>query len=163
MKRDKTNETNEKDGTNLEPQLVAYEIFPKKEKLDQIIDQPEQERQEALEDGNGYVGELGGSIPDKSQGFMSAIQRLTSSMSYEGTEAKLQLPSISLPAIPGVMDSYKLTDEMEIDFGYWIAKLPGVILKLVQVVLTIALVVFAFKELYRTISYAMTLKSGGGD
>ena len=48
----------------------------------------------------------------------------------------------------------------QIDFGFWVAKIPGPVLTLVQVVLTIALIVFAFKELYRILSYAMTLKGG---
>ena len=133
------------------------------DKLDQIIDQPDSEKQEALEDGNSYVEDLTDVIPDQSAGFMSGIKKLANSMSYEGTDAALKLPSIALPAIPGVMDSYKLTDEMDIDFGSWIQKMPETLLTLVQVLLTIALVVFAFKELYKMISYALTLKSGGGD
>lgn len=144
-------------------QAIEDQLGEVNDKLDQIIDQPESEKQEALEDGNSYVEDLTDVIPDQSAGFMSGIKKLANSMSYEGTDAALKLPSIALPAIPGVMDGYKLTDEMDIDFGSWIQKMPETLLTLVQVLLTIALVVFAFKELYKMISYALTLKSGGGD
>ena len=144
---DKVDDTNDKlDDTN--------------DKLDQIIAQPEQEKQEASDSGNEFIDSLTSVLPNKSQGFMDAIRRLADSMSYEGTEASLTFPSIVLPEIKGVMPSYKLNDPIPIDFGFWVAKIPGPVLTLVQVVLTIALIVFAFKELYRILSYAMTLKGG---
>lgn len=144
---DKLGETNDKlDDTN--------------DKLDQIIQQPENEKQEATDEGGELADQLTGALPNESQGFMSAIKELAEAMSYDGTEAKLTFPSISLPEIPGVMKGYKLSEEHEIDFGYWIQKMPEAALTLVQVILTIALIVFCFKELYGMISYAMTLKGG---
>lgn len=130
------------------------------EKLDQIIQQPEQEKQEALDGGTDVVDELTGVLPDQSQGFMSAIQQLASSMSYEGTEAKLQIPAIDIPAIPGLFGKHRLLNEQEVDFSIVVEKLPSAVITLVQVLLTLALIVFAFKELYSMISYAMTLKGG---
>lgn len=154
---DKTDSTNEKlDDLNDKTDQTN-------DKLDQIIQQPEEEKQEASQEGQELVDQLTGALPNESQGFMDAIRKLTDSMSYEGVEAKLTFPSITLPAIPGVMKAYKLNEELPIDFGFWVQKIPGPILTLVQVVLTLGLVVFAFKELYGLISYAMTLKSGGAE
>lgn len=147
---DKLGETNDKlDDTN--------------DKLDLIIQQPEQEKQEATDEGGEMVDQLTGALPNESQGFMDAIRQLADSMSYEGTEAKLTMPSISLPAIPGVMKSYKLSEEQQVDFRVWIQKMPDKLLTLVQVLCTLALVVYSFKELYGLISYAMTLKGGNTD
>ena len=82
-------------------------------------------------------------------------------MSYSGTDAKLPVPAITIPAIPGVMDAIQLTDELYVDFGYWVQQLPSGVLELVQILCTIALIVYCFKELYGMIAYAMTLKGGG--
>ena len=133
------------------------------DKADQILQQPEQEKQEASSGGQDAADQLAGAIPDQSQGFMDAIQDLVSSMSYDGTEAKMTFPSITLPAIPGVMPSYKLSEPYDVDFGVWIQRMPEKLMRLVQVLGTLALVVYSFKELYGMISYAMTLKGGGSD
>lgn len=119
------------------------------------------EKQEASDAGDSAAGDLMEMIPNESQGFMDAIQSLVSSMSYSGTDAKLPVPAITIPAIPGVMDAIQLTDELSVDFGYWVQQLPGGVLKLVQILCTIALIVYCFKELYGMIAYAMTLKGGG--
>lgn len=119
------------------------------------------EKQEVSNAGDSAAGELMDIIPNESQGFMDAIQSLVSSMSYSGTDAKLPVPAITIPAIPGVMDAIQLTDELSVDFGYWVQQLPGGVLKLVQILCTIALIVYCFKELYGMIAYAMTLKGGG--
>lgn len=119
------------------------------------------EKQEASNAGDSAAGELMDIIPNESQGFMDAIESLVSSMSYNGTEAKLPVPAIKIPAIAGVMDEIKLTDELSVDFGYWVQQMPGGALELVQILGTIALIVYCFKELYSMIAYAMTLRGGG--
>ena len=119
------------------------------------------EKQEASNAGDSAAGELMDIIPNESQGFMDAIQSLVSSMSYNGTEAKLPVPAIKIPAIAGVMDEIKLTDELSVDFGYWVQQMPSGALKLVQILCTIALIVYCFKELYSMIAYSMTLRGGG--
>lgn len=141
----------------LQESLSMQEI---NDKLDQLIQQPENEKQEATDEGGELADQLTGALPDQSQGFMAGIKKLADAMAYEGTDAELTFPSISLPDIPGVMKSYKLSEEMPIDFGFWVQKIPDKVLTLVQVISTLALVVFAFKELYGLISYAMTLKRG---
>lgn len=133
------------------------------DKLDELLQQPEQEKQEASSSGGDAADELISVIPDHSQGFMSAIRELADSMSYDGTDATLTFPSITLPEIPGVMKKYVLSKPYLVDFGFWIRKMPDKLLTLVQVLGTLALVVYSFKELYGTLSYALTLKGGNAD
>ena len=123
----------------------------------------EQENEAANQAGNSSTGQLAGVMPDESQGFINAIRNLASSMSYNGTSAVLPIPSIVLPSISGVMEETKLTEELSVDFGYWVQKIPDNVLQLVKILGTIALIVFCFKELYSCISYALTLKGGGAD
>lgn len=123
----------------------------------------ENEKNETQSQGEGSVNDVSGAIEDKSSGFVSSIGNLVSSMSYNGTACSWKFPAIKLPAIPGVVDEIKLTDEKPIDFSYWVNKIPSNMLLLVRSVLTIALIGYCFKELYNTISYVLTLKGGGND
>ena len=127
------------------------------DKLGQIAQQPEQEKAEASEGGQSAADELAGALPNESQGFMTAISRLADSMSYNGTEAKLPVPAIDIPAIPGLFDGFRVMEPQTVDFGFWVKKMPDAVLTCVQVVCTLGLIVFCFKELYGLISYAMTL------
>lgn len=121
------------------------------------------EEQKAQQAANSAVDKASDSIPDKSQGFISGISTLVKSMSYDGTEAYWTFPSIKIPSIAGVTDELVLNPEMKIDFTEWVNKIPSNILEIVQIVCTIALIVFCFKELYSVISYVLTLKGGGAD
>ena len=122
----------------------------------------EQEKNETQQSGNNAV-EGTENIPDKSQGFISALGGLVTSLSYNGTECAWKFPKITIPAIPNVMSETVLTDEKDIDFAYWVNKIPSNILTLVRNLFTIAIVVYCFKELYDTISYVLTLKGGNAD
>ena len=84
-------------------------------------------------------------------------------MSYSGTNCSWTFPAITLPAIPGVMDSVQLTSEQPIDFTYWVNQIPANLLLLIQSLLTIALIIYCFKEVYGTISYVLTLRGGGSE
>lgn len=132
------------------------------EKLDDLLAQPEQEKNEANSSGNDGVGELTGVIPDYSTGFITGMNKLATSLSYNGTECKWTFPQLYIPAMEGVTSEIPLTDgEWEIDIGSWVQKLPPTILKIIQIVLTVALILYCVKELYDTVQYALTLKSGG--
>ena len=131
--------------------------------IDNQNDLAEKEKNETQSQGEGSVNDVSGAIEDKSSGFVSSIKNLVSAMSYNGTACAWKVPSIKLPAIAGIMDEVKLTDEMPIDFEYWVNKIPSNILLLVRSLLTIGLIGFCFKELYNTISYVFTLKGGGND
>lgn len=122
----------------------------------------EQEKNETQQSGNNAV-EGTENIPDKSQGFISALGGLVTSLSYDGTECSWKFPKITIPAIPKVMSETVLCEEKDIDFSYWVNKIPANILSLVRNLFTIAIVVFCFKELYDTISYVLTLKGGNAD
>lgn len=132
-----------------------------------IIDNQNQiqqnEKNETQTQGEDSVNDVSGAIEDKSSGFVSAIGNLVNSMSYNGTACAWKFPALKLPAIDGVMGEIKLTDEKPIDFEYWVNKIPSNVLLLVRSLLTIALIVYCFKELYNTIAYVLTLKGGGSD
>lgn len=149
-----------KENMILKQSLTMEEI---NDKMDELLDQPEHEKQEASSSGDDAADQLASAIPDYSKGFMASISRLTNAMRYSGTEAKLTFPAITLPEIPGIMPSYKLSDEQEIDFGFWVQQMPSSLLGITQAVLGMALYVYCFKELYSMISYALTLKGGRSD
>lgn len=135
------------------------------ENTQDIIDNQNQlqqnEKDEAQQSGESSVDDVSGAIEDKSSGFINSLGNLIQTMSYTGTECAWKFPSIKLPAIDGIMPEYKLTDEQPIDFKYWVEKIPSEMLLLIRSILTIALIVYCFKELYSTISYVLTLKGGG--
>lgn len=128
-----------------------------------IEDQNKQEEDAANQQGQESIDDATSAIPNNSAGFIAGINSLASSMAYSGTEAKWDFPAIKMPAIPGVMDEIALSSKMEIDFGFWVQKIPSNILQVVQVVCTVALIVYCFKEVYSQISYALTQKGGGAD
>ena len=118
----------------------------------------DKEKEEATTQGSSSVSQGEAAIEDKGAGFTNSLNGLVSSMSYTGTEAAWKFPSIKLPAIPGVMDEIKLTDELPIDFSQWVSAIPSGILLLIQSICTIGLIVYCFKELYSTIAYVLTLR-----
>lgn len=129
--------------------------------IDNQNDLAEKEKTETQNQGEGSINDVSGAIEDKSAGFISSIGNLVSAMSYNGTSCAWKFPALKLPAIAGVMSEIKLTDEKPIDFEFWVNKMPSNVLLLVRSLLTIALIVYCFKELYNTISYVLTLKGGG--
>ncbi len=128
-----------------------------------LKDSPEQEKQEATTQGNSSVSSGTSNIDDKGADFGESLGGLVSSLSYSGTDCSWTFPQVKLPAIPGVMDEVVLIQEQPINFGEWINKIPSQVLLLIQSILTCALILYCFKELYSTISYALTLRGGGAD
>lgn len=120
----------------------------------------EQEKNEALDSGDENIGEILDVIPDESEGFANALKDFTSAMSYEGTEAVLPIPALVLPEIKGLIPETVLLESQDFDLGSYIQMMPEWLLLLVQSLLTIALIVYCFKELYDTIAYVMTLRKG---
>lgn len=113
-----------------------------------------QEHQE-IEDSGNQATDAADNIPDKSEGFISSLTNFVSAMSTTDTSCSITFPAITTPAIAGI-PSYTLSAEQEVDFSEAISLLPTSIMTLVQSLLTIALIIFAFKELYDTISEALT-------
>lgn len=121
------------------------------------------EKNEAQQSGNDSLNDVSSAVPDKSSGMLSALQSLSNAVSYTGTSAKWTFPQMYIPAISGVTDRINLNSAMEIDFSYWVEKIPQDIRTVISALATIGLVIFAFKELYGLISYVLTLKGGGNN
>ena len=122
----------------------------------------EQEEEKANTGGNESVEDLTEAIPDYSEEFIVALEDFAMAFSYEGTEAILPIPPIVMPGIAGLIPETTLLSSIQFDFGEYIGFLPDSLLLLAQSLLTIALIIFCFKELYDAISYALTLKKGEG-
>lgn len=129
-------------------------------KLDELLQQPEQEKQEAGGSGNDAVDGLVSAIPSDNDGVIAAMRNLAGAMSYTGTDCTWTFPALYLPKIDGVMERMQLTEEKPIDFSEWIQAMPPDVLEIVRIVGTIALILFCFKELYSMIRYILTMKGG---
>lgn len=128
------------------------------DKLDQILQQPEQEKSDATQGANDAFSGVVGVVPDHSQNLVDAFSGLASSMSYNGTAAKINIPAVSMPGIDGLFDGFIVMQPQTIDFEVYFDMLPENLLLLVQSLFTAALIVFCFKELYDTIQYVLTLR-----
>lgn len=126
----------------------------------------DKEKNDASSKGSDLVDQLTGVIPDYSEGFTTALTDFASNFSYDGTEAILRIPQIRFPEIPSnrrgapLVRSFVMLEEQEVDFSEFAAMMPESVLTLVRCLLTVALIIFCFKELYDTISYILTLRKG---
>lgn len=116
----------------------------------------EQEKQEITDSGN-QATDAAGEIPNESDGFIDALGTFVSTMSTTDTDCSITFPAIKIPSIAGI-PAATLSEEKEVDFEAAIGLIPSDIMKLIQALMTIALIVFCFKELYDTISEALTRK-----
>lgn len=128
------------------------------DKLDQILQQPEQEKSDATQGANDAFSGVVDVVPDHSAGLADAFTGLATSMSYNGTVAKLDIPAVSMPGIDGLFDGFIVMQPQELDFEVYFQMLPENLLLLVQSLFTAALIIFCFKELYNTIQYCLTLR-----
>lgn len=126
-------------------------------------DTPEYEEDYATDKGDDNTSAIDGAIPDQSATFMTAIKQFVGTMSYNGTDAVWTFPEVYIPEIENVIPKTKLIDKQNIDFGFWIQKLPSGVLSIVQILGTIGLIIFCFKELYGWIEYILTMRKGGGE
>lgn len=131
-------------------------------KLDELLQQPEQEKQEAGGSGNNAVDGLTSAIPADNDGVIAAMRNLSAAMSYTGTDCKWIFPALYIPAIDGVTPRIDLTSEKDINFTEWIEAMPTDVIEVVRIIATIALILYCFKELYSLIKYILTMKGGGG-
>lgn len=122
----------------------------------------EQEKQEITDSGN-QATDAAESIPNESAGFISALNSLVKAMSTTSTNCSLNFPAIKIPAIAGVIPETTISTAKKVDFAAAVNLIPADILSLIQALTTIALIVFCFKELYDTISEALTRKKANSD
>ncbi len=141
------------------------EIQADKENTQAIIDNQnelaEQEKQEITDSGNQATDAMD-SIPNESEGFINALGTFVSTMSTTDTACSITFPAIKTPSFAGI-PAATLSEEKEVDFSTAISLIPSDIMKLIQALTTIALIVFCFKELYDTISEALTRKKANSD
>lgn len=118
------------------------------------------EKEEAVGEGNTSVDDLTEVIPDYSEGFIQALQNFAGAMSYTGTEAKLKIPAVMFPQLGNLVPGFQMMDEVELDFEMYVGMMPDNLMTLVRALFTVALIVYCFKEFYGLIAYALTLKGG---
>lgn len=129
--------------------------------IDNQNDLAEQEKQEITDSGN-QATDAGDSIPNESDGFIDALGTFVDTMSTTSTECSLTFPAIKIPSFAGI-PATTLSEEREVDISAAVGLIPEDIMKLIQALTTIALIVFCFKELYDTISEALTRKKANAD
>ncbi len=141
------------------------EIEADKENTQAIIDNQnelaEQEKQEITDSGNQATDAVD-AIPNESEGFINALGTFVSTMSTTDTACSITFPAIKTPSFAGI-PAATLSEEKEVDFAAAISLIPSDIMKLIQALTTIALIVYCFKELYDTISEALTRKKANSD
>lgn len=137
------------------------------ENADKVIqsqkDQYEQEKQETEDVGNDSVGSLLGAIPGDTDGLLGSFGNLLNCMTTTEQKTKFSFGSLKTPSIMGI-PSYTLVEDISLDLGRYEKENPTfkIILTLVRALLTIALIIYCFKELYSTIQYVLTLRKGDG-
>lgn len=128
-----------------------------------IKEQQENEKQEANNSGNDAVDSVTGAIPSDTAGFMEAVKLLTSSMSYDGTDAVWTIPSMKIPKMDGITEEIKLTDNLQVNFADYVNMIPEKPLSVARIVCTLALIVFCAKELYGLIQEVMISRRSGAN
>lgn len=125
--------------------------------IDELVTQGQAEYNSAVSGADDSLNVITG-IENKGEGIISAMGSLISALSYNGTECNWQLPEVYIPAIPNVIDRTLLFQNAEIDFEFWIDKIPDNIMTVIKALSTLALIIYCFKELYGTLAYVFTLK-----
>lgn len=128
------------------------------DKLDDLINQPDQERQEANDVGDNNVNALIDALPHYENSLKQSFTALNTVFNYKGTNCEWEFPALYIPEISGVIPRIELSSSQNIDFVYWINKIPPTVLTLIQNVLTMALIVFCIKQFYDCLSEIFTNK-----
>lgn len=156
-------------GSNYEEilNLINQNVENLPSKIKQVLeDHDEDVKNEMLTDGNDKIDQainaLKNAIPVSS--VKDAITPLMTACNYEGTNSVWTFPSITIPAIPGLFDEMKLSEEQSFDFSTYADEyIPETLLQLVRYLMTAGLILFAIKELMSIISQIFGGSSGGGD
>lgn len=149
-----------RENKNMSEEIISNQNQNTQDIIDNEQQMQEEEKSEANVEGSGGVSDIISGVDDKGPGFFNAISGLVQSLSYNGTEAKWELPELKLPALHPSWSDLKVFENSEIDFNEWLSKIPENIVTVARAISTIGLVVFCFKELYNTIQYVLTLRGG---
>lgn len=134
------------------------EIQADKENTQAIIDNQnqlaEQEKQEVTDSGNDSVDGAMEIMPNYDLG--DVFDGFVNVMHYDGLDAKLEIPEIYIPEISNVTKKVVLYKGGIINFKDYFDMIPNTIILVVRAFLTVALILFAFKELWTTIGQVLS-------
>lgn len=122
----------------------------------------EQEKQEAQQSGEESIDGALENMPNDSEGIIDSFGSFIGTMLHTNTDCSIDFPELKTPAIGG-LPSYTLSEKQPVNFNEFEELIPNSIMLIVRALLTIALIIFCYKELYSTIQYVVSLKKGGGD
>lgn len=127
---------------------------------DQMQDIVDNEKNDANNKGNEFVDQILDALPDPSTKVLASLKSLTDATSYTGTDAKLQIPGIVLPAVGMLIPETELWEGTQLDMGSYMELLPGTLVTVVQSLFTIAIVLYCVYELIVLIGFCLTLRGG---
>ncbi len=156
-------------GSNYEEilQMINSNVENLPDRIKEVLEKHDQDvKNESSTEGNDKIDQainaLKNAIPVSS--VKDAITPLMTACNYEGTNSVWTFPSITIPAIPGLFDEMKLSDEQSFDLSTYADEyIPETLLQLVRYLMTAGLILFAIKELMSIISQIFGGSSGGGD
>lgn len=150
----------EANGDKLDDMNQSIETLPGAvgDEIQGIIDN---EKDEANNQGNEFVDQILEALPDPSTKVLASLKSLTDATSYTGTDAKLQIPGIVLPAVGMLIPETEIWEGAELDFGAYMQLLPEILVTVVQSLFTIAIVLYCVYELIGLIGFCLTLRGGG--
>lgn len=156
-------------GSNYEEilQMINSNVENLPDRIKEVLEKHDQDvKNESSTEGNDKIDQainaLKNAIPVSS--VKDAITPLMTACNYEGTNSVWTFPSITIPAIPGLFDEMKLSDEQSFDLSTYADEyIPETLLQLVRYLMTAGLILFAIKELMSIISQIFGGSGGGGD
>jgi len=113
---------------------------------DQLSNQLSQEQSQAQTQGGQAVDNVIQIIPDDSKEYLTAMSSLISVLSYEGTEAVITMPAITVPAIGSSIPEITYLDEQSVNLEEYVNMLPDWLLLLIRYLFDVALVLYCLKE-----------------
>ena len=118
------------------------------------------EKNEANNQGNEFVDQILDALPDPSTKVLASLKSLTDATSYTGTDAKLQIPGIVLPAVGMLIPETVLWEGTQLDMGSYMELLPGSLVTVVRSLFTIAIVLYCVYEFIGLNGFCLTLRGG---
>ena len=131
----------EANGDKLDDMNQSIESLPGEigDQMQGIVDN---EKNQANNKGNEFVDQILDALPDPSTKVLASLKSLTDATSYTGTDAKLQIPGIVLPAVGMLIPETELWEGTQLDMGSYMELLPGTLVTVVQSLFTIAIVLY---------------------
>jgi hypothetical protein len=123
-------------------------------------------KEEASTEGDDKINQateaLKNALPVSS--IKDAITPLMTACNYQGTTSVWSFPAITIPAIPGLFDEMRLSEQQNFDLSTYADEyIPETLLQLVRYLMTAGLILFAIKELMSIISQIFGGSGSGGD